>query len=109
MNMRPMNVCKPRIAIFGICALALVLLSLSTAGPVRAAGTCIQDKAGKSLVCTANDVRIASAENIRDLQGNALPSCISGQTFSFIADFRVLTGATARYDIGLFFATDGDP
>jgi hypothetical protein len=60
-------------------------------------------------VCTANDVRIASAQNIRDLQGNPLTTCVSGQAFSFIADFRILTGATARYDIGLFFATDGDP
>ncbi len=70
--------------------------------------TCIQDKAGRSLVCTANDVRIAGAENVRNLQGLPLESCINGQTFSFIADFRVLTGATARYDVGLFFATDGD-
>jgi len=107
--MKPMNVCTPRLALSGIGALALAALSLATAGPVRAAGTCIQDKADKSLVCTANDVRIASAENIRDLRGNPISSCISGQTFSFIADFRVQTGATARYDVGLFFATDGDP
>jgi len=107
--MKPMNVCKPRIAISGIGALVLVALSLAAATPVCAAGTCIQDKAGKSLVCTANDIRIASAENIRDLQGNALNACISGGAFSFIADFRVVTTATSRYDVGLFFATDGDP
>ncbi len=86
----------------------MIAMSL-LAVPLASAQTCIQDKAGKSLVCTANDVRIASAENVRDLQGMPLGTCISGQTFSFIADFRVLTGATARYDVGLFFATDGDP
>ena len=84
------------------------LLGCAALGAQAAFGqTCIQDKAGKSLVCTANDVRVAGAANVRDLQGNPLATCISGQTFSFIADFRVLTG-TARYDIGLFFATDGD-
>ena len=92
-------------AIAGAAALSCVLVA---AGPASAQ-TCIQDKAGKSLVCTANDVRIAGAENVRDLQGGPLETCINGQTFSFIADFRVLTGATARYDVGLFFATDGDP
>jgi hypothetical protein len=89
-------------------ALATAFAACPLAVPRAWAQTCIQDKAGKSLVCTANDVRIAGAENVRDLQGQPLSTCISGQTFSFIADFRVLTGATARYDVGLFFATDGD-
>jgi hypothetical protein len=42
----------------------------------------------QSLTCTANDVRIASAENIRDLKGNPLGQCSNGRVFSFIADFR---------------------
>jgi hypothetical protein len=77
------------------------------------AQTCIEDRyfqaTGGHLTRTANDVRIARASNIRDTSGNPLESCVSGQTFSFIADFTVQTTATARYDIGLYFATDGDP
>jgi len=89
----------------GVFAAGALLIA---AQPVSAQ-TCIQDKFGKSLVCTANDVRIAGAGNIRDISGSPLTKCISGQTFSFIADFTVVTGATSRYDIGLWFATDGDP
>src|SRR5262245_11292179 len=72
------------------------------------AQTCIQ-QGSKSLVCTANDIQVAFADNIRDTSGNPLGQCLSGETFSFIADFHVTTTATARYDIGLYFATDGDP
>jgi hypothetical protein len=61
------------------------------------------------LQCTANDVRIAFADNVRDLNGDPLSECVSGQLFSFIADFHVELTAQARYDIGLYFATDGDP
>ncbi len=71
-------------------------------------GTCMQDFAGRSLTCTANDVRIASASNIRGTDGQPLARCISGTTFSFIADFTVALNATARFDVGLYFATDGD-
>jgi hypothetical protein len=73
------------------------------------AQSCIEEQANKSLVCTANDVRVAFADNIRDVSGNALSQCVRGSTFSFIADFHVQTTATSRYDIGLYFATDGDP
>jgi hypothetical protein len=90
-----------------MCTISAGALVLGT--EPASAQSCIQEKFGKSLVCTANDVRIASAGNIRDIQGNPLSSCVSGQPFSFIADFRVVTGATARYDVGLWFATDGDP
>jgi len=70
---------------------------------------CIEEQAGKSVVCTANDVRVAFADNIRNTSGAPLTQCFSGKTFSFIADFHVQTTATSRYDIGLYFATDGDP
>src|SRR5437899_2285780 len=97
----------------GICSLFLGALALGGlllgAQPAASADNCIQDKFGKSLVCTANDVRIAFADNIRDTSGNPLSQCVSGQTLSFIADFHVTVGATSRYDIGLWFATDGDP
>jgi len=72
------------------------------------AQSCIQEAAGRSIVCTANDVRVAFADHIRDVAGTSLSQCTAGETFSFIADFHVTVGATSRYDIGLFFATDGD-
>ncbi len=72
------------------------------------AGNCISEKAVKSLTCTANDIRIAFADNPRDVNGTPITKCIKDQTFSFVADFHVVTSATSRYDIGLWFATDGD-
>jgi len=62
----------------------------------------------QSLNCSSNDVSIASAGNIRDTSGKPLTQCVQGQVFSFIADFNVRLTAQARYDIGLYFATDGD-
>lgn len=85
-----------------------ISVAMALAPPAFAAN-CMQENAGFSLVCTANDVRIAEASNIRDLQGNPLTTCIAGETISFTGDFKVLLGAQARYDIGLYFATDGDP
>jgi hypothetical protein len=85
-------------------ALGALLLGAQSAS----AQSCIQEQAGKSLVCTANDIQVAFADNIRDTNGDPLTQCNSGQTFSFIADFHVTTTASTRYDIGLYFATDGD-
>jgi hypothetical protein len=97
------------------CRLFTALTAVATAGVLvlgaqpASAANCIQDKFGKSLTCTANDIQVAFADNIRDVDGNALTQCIDGETFSFVADFHVTTTATSRYDIGLWFATDGDP
>lgn len=63
----------------------------------------------QALNCTANDIQIAEARNIRDIDGNPLERCIEGQPISFFADFYVWLTAQTRYDIGLYFATDGDP
>lgn len=81
---------------------------------LSAADTCMEDvwkQHGNTqeLGCTANDVGIASATNIRGLDGQPLDSCIEGTTFSFVADFHVQLTAQERFDIGLYFATDGDP
>jgi hypothetical protein len=91
--------------VLGVVALASILLG----NQPGFAQSCIEEQAGRSLVCTANDVRVAYADNIRNTSGAPLSQCVRGSTFSFIADFHVQTTATSRYDIGLYFATDGDP
>jgi len=71
----------------------------------------LQDEYNKvnkqKLNCTANDVRIAQVTNIRDPQtGATLTTCFQGTTFSFIADFQILTTSSqARENIGLYIAT----
>jgi hypothetical protein len=65
----------------------------------------MQDIAGFNLQCTANDVQIASATDIVVLDdGCAFP----GDTVDFEAVFEVVVTAKERFDIGLYFATDGD-
>jgi hypothetical protein len=74
--------------------------------------------ASNRLNCTANDVRVAKVNNIRGLDGNVLgtgvcdttngPCCISGTTFSFIADFEVVTSSqSSRSNVGMYIVTDG--
>jgi hypothetical protein len=62
----------------------------------------------QKLGCTANDIRIANAGNVRNPDGTPRTTCTSGETFDFVADFTVDLTAQTRYDIGLYFATDGD-
>ena len=63
---------------------------------------CMDDRFPGNLGCTANDVRIAKVTNIN------VQSCTLGTSFSFTADFFVELTAQTRYDVGLYFATDGD-
>jgi hypothetical protein len=92
--------CKKFSFIFALLALAVL------AAPAFAQ-TCLKDEYGKNVQCTANDVRVAFADNPRALDGSSLTSCIAGSTFSFVADFHVTTTATARENIGLYFQTAG--
>jgi hypothetical protein len=73
------------------------------------AETCLAEQPGNAVICSANDVRVTFADNIRNTSGAPLTQCLREKTFSFIADFHVQTNAKARYDIGLYFAVDGDP
>jgi hypothetical protein len=94
----------------------LVLLAMAIlAVPAFAQGNCLQDEYNlvqkQKLNCTANDVRVAQVSNVRDLSGNTLTTCIEGTTFSFVADFNIVTTANAtnaggRDNIGLYFQTD---
>lgn len=71
---------------------------------------CAGNLAGFNLNCTANDVVVAKVTNIRDGAGNLITSCTMGSQLDFTADFDVqVNGGVTRYDIGLYFSTDGDP
>jgi hypothetical protein len=91
-------------------------------GPKAASaqGTCIEDVwkvhgNSQELTCTANDVTLSSATNINiSVGGDCDPvtgicRCFSGQPLTFTADFRMDLTAQARYDVGFYIATDGDP
>jgi hypothetical protein len=93
----------------------LVLLAMAVMAVPAFAQTCLQDEYNtvqkQKLNCTANDVRVAQVTNVRDLSGNTLSTCIEGTTFSFVADFNIVTTANAtnaggRDNIGLYFQTD---
>ena len=67
---------------------------------------CAQDVAGFHLNCTANDVSLFGASNITILDDG----CVSqDDTVTFTANFQVDLTAEARYDLGIWFADDGDP
>lgn len=64
----------------------------------------------KTLSCTANDVRVSKVVGVSiinpDGTATAGAKCVSGTTFSFIADFTIQTTANAsRSNIGIFFGT----
>jgi hypothetical protein len=68
---------------------------------------CLEDEAGFGLNCgTAQDVRIASVTNIMIMDDGC---AFQGDTVTFTADFEIELTADSRHDIGLWFATDGDP
>jgi len=103
----------------GVTALAVAAAGIALLGtlPVApaAAGTvqngCIQDTAGFNLNCTSNDVSVAGVA--RDASGDPLLEILDngcaypGDTVDFSATFDVVLNAQARYDIGIYFATDG--
>jgi hypothetical protein len=67
----------------------------------------------KTLSCTANDVRVSKVVGVSiinpDGTATAGAKCISGTTFSFIADFTIQTTSNAtRSNIGIFFGTGKD-
>lgn len=68
-----------------------------------------QADGGYALNCTANDIRIASAEILPGTDGKPVACPYPGAEVSFRAQFTVETTATERFDVGLWFAEDGDP
>ena len=82
---------------------------------ITLAQTCLQQEYNlvnkQKLNCSANDVKVAAVSGVTDTSGNPLTTCIEGSTFSFIANFNVVTTANAanaggRDNIGLYFQTD---
>ena len=68
---------------------------------------CMEDVAQKGLQCTANDVGIASVTNLTIAPGDGCD--FIGDTVTFTATYEILLTAEARYDIGIWYAEDGDP
>jgi len=103
--------------------LVFILLGVLTFGgllvapqPASAQGTCIEDvwKAHgnkQGLNCTAQDVTLSSAGNIKISTGGSCDAqtgvckCNSGQTVTFTADFEMDLTADTRYDVGFYIAT----
>src|SRR5262250_1200690 len=92
------NMCekKPkwaRLGIWGLFCDASALAGLLMGTQPASAQSCISEQAGKSLVCTANDIQVAFADNVRDTSGKPLTQCTDGQTFFFIPDLHGATNA----------------
>src|SRR5579864_7723178 len=91
----------------------LVLLALAILAVPAFAQSCLSDvdaTIAKHLggsTCTAQDVKVAEAVNPRNADGTPINTCFAGLPFSFIADFEVVTNATARENIGFYMRTDG--
>jgi hypothetical protein len=100
--------------LLGVWAVGGLLLGAQLASAeIQGPQFCIQPNSGLSkLNCTANDVRIAGVA--KDAQGNFLitpTTCDPNQNggkFDLTATFQVVTTASERYDIGIYFDIRGD-
>jgi len=99
--------CKTLVLVlFAMAAMLLQATPAYSQGCLADVDSTIAKHLGGST-CTANDVRLAQAVNPRDAQGNPISTCFAGTSFSFIADFKVVTTATNRENIGFYMRTDG--
>ena len=98
-----------------VVALA-VIFALFAGNHVASAATvddgCMEDIAGFGLNCTANDVQLSGVGTNPD--GSYMleihdPCDYPGDETTFTATFILVTTAKERHDIGIYFATDGDP
>ena len=93
-----------RAMVLGLVAAGAVLVPRPAPAVTVTAG-CMDDLFPGTLNCNANDVQIARATNIVITD----PCSFPGDSVTFNATFQVVLTAQTRYDIGLYFATDGDP
>ncbi|MEJ2741182.1 MAG: hypothetical protein P8176_01490 [Gammaproteobacteria bacterium] len=100
-----------------IGTIALVVFSIVHA-PTALSGItiedgCMQDLAGFSLNCTANDVAISGVatnpDGTHQLVIHDDGCAYQGDTVNFTATFDLEVTAKERHDIGIYFITDGDP
>jgi hypothetical protein len=103
--------------LLGVLAVGGLLL---VAQPAAAQDNCIQDVwqahgNNQNLTCTANDVTLSSASNVKIITGGQCDpdtgrcECFAGQTVTFTADFAMTLTTQTRYDVGFYIAEDGDP
>lgn len=85
----------------GLVLLLPITLSLRLPATAAASGTCIDDVTGTTNNCTANDVVISELVNRDSI------SCTAGDMVTVYLRADLLAGASERYDIGMFVATDG--
>ncbi|WNO08772.1 hypothetical protein [Teredinibacter sp. KSP-S5-2] len=90
---------------------ALFATSGSYGGDTINAG-CMQDLAGFTTNCTANDVAISGVatnpDGTHQLTIHDDGCAYQGDTVTFTATFDLEVTAKERHDIGIYFATDGD-
>ena len=66
-------------------------------------GLCLDDAAGSTQNCTANDVDISNVTNVIFPEGE--DGCSSPEdTVSFTATWEIVPNASQRYDMGIYFA-----
>ena len=99
----------PVLACLVAASAAAQVTSQQTEYATECMATRAQQDGGYALNCTANDIRIASAEIMPNADGTPVACPYPGAEVTFRARFSVETTATERYDIGLWFAEDGDP
>ncbi len=93
-----------------ISVAAMLAIGLSPAPAF--AQNCLQDEytaaGGGKLQCTANDVSVAAVDptSINIFSGGVGDKCLAGQSFSFTANFEILTTSkSSRSNIGIYFGT----
>jgi hypothetical protein len=103
-HLRRLSAFAPSSSIVSTLAFSLLGVLAIAAPDTGHALSCLQDRMGDPVNCTANDVRITDVTDIVVTDdGCAAP----GDTVTFNATLVVVTTATQRYDIGLFVGVDG--
>ncbi|OZG72945.1 hypothetical protein BTA51_13370 [Hahella sp. CCB-MM4] len=73
----------------------------------------MEETAGFSVQCSANDIQIAGVATNPDgtpqLEILDDGCAYQGDTVEFTATFELVSSAKERHDIGIYFVTDGDP
>ena len=105
MNYRSITRCF--ILSLGILLVFIVLPAAVSAAVVDNTGGCVSEVSGFSVQCTANDVQLTTIQPLNILDDGCKNTTGDTVTFNGVA-FVSLT-AENRYDIGLYFARDGDP